>query len=335
MNFKRFYAVLVARNIEFVRDRGALAWSLLFPVFMIVGLYFVFNEQKSLYTVGTLGSQQVNVVSLFGLEEALVDVVPIDDLEDAKRRLGRHALDALIDSESGQYWLNPLAPEGQVIDRLLHATGAADGWQRAEISGEALRYVDWALPGILSMNMMFAALFGIGYVIVRYRKTGMLKRMMATPVTAVEFLGAQLASRLIVMVVINTFLLVGLWFLLDFRLEGSALLLALVFLLGATALISIGLLVASRIANEELANGLLNAATWPMMMLSEVWFSMENASPWLQNLSLLFPLTHMTKSARAIMLDGAGFIDILPSLLYLMLIALVFLVLGAKMFRWE
>lgn len=334
MNFKRFYAVLVARNIEFVRDRGALAWGLLFPVFMIVGLYFVFNEQKALYTVGSLGAQEITAKSLFSVDNALVEFVTIEDADDAKRRLGRHALDLIVDAEAEQYWVNPLAPEGQVIERLL-LSGDAAGWRRTEISGEALRYVDWALPGILSMNMMFAALFGIGYVIVRYRKTGMLKRMMATPVTAVEFLAAQLASRLLVMVVINTLLLVGLWFALDFRLEGNPLLLGLVFFVGATALIAIGLLVAARIANEELANGLLNAATWPMMMLSEVWFSMENAAPWLQKLSLLFPLTHMTKSARAVMLDGAGFVDILPSLLYLTVLAVVFLLLGAKLFRWE
>ncbi len=335
MNFKRFYAVFVARNLEFIRDRGALAWSFIFPVFMILGFAFVFNGQKPLYTVGAMNNPAPTAMSYFALDEALIEMVVIVDEGYATRRLGRHALDLLLDTANKHYWVNPLSPEGQVLERLLQGSGAAEGWQRTEISGEALRYVDWALPGILSMNMMFAALFGIGYVIVRYRKTGMLKRMMATPVTAVEFLGAQLASRLMVMIVINIILLMGLWFAVDFRMEGSVLLLALVFILGATSLISIGLLVAARIANEELANGLLNAATWPMMMLSEVWFSMENAAPWIQSLSLALPLTHMTKAARAVMLDGAGFVDILPNLVYLTAVALVFLMLGARFFRWE
>ena len=64
------------------------------------------------------------------------------------------------------------------------------------VSGRAIRYVDWLLPGVLGMNMMFSCLFGVGYVIVRYRKNGFLKRLNATPLKAFEFIAAQVASRL-------------------------------------------------------------------------------------------------------------------------------------------
>ncbi len=335
MNLKRFYAIMAARNLEFMRDRGSLTWGLVFPFLMVLGFAFIFNGQRPLYSVGTLSGTEIQSQEILGLDGSLVESVAVEDLGSAQRRLGRHALDLLLDAESKTYWINPLSPEGQVLDRLMQGTQYAAAWQRQEVSGEALRYVDWALPGVLSMNMMFAALFGIGFVIVRYRKTGMLKRMMATPVTAVEFLAAQLASRLLVMVVTNAIVLCGLWFFVDFRMVGSPLLLVLVFVLGATSLISIGLLVAARIASEELANGLLNVTTWPMMMLSEVWFSMESASPWLQKISLIFPLTHMTTAARAVMLDGAGVVDIAPHLLYLTALTVVFLFLGARLFRWE
>jgi hypothetical protein len=65
------------------------------------------------------------------------------------------------------------------------------------VSGAAVRYVDWLLPGILGMNMMFSCLFGVGYVVVRYRKSGFLRRLSATPVTAFEFGAAQVLSRLL------------------------------------------------------------------------------------------------------------------------------------------
>jgi ABC-type multidrug transport system permease subunit len=57
-----------------------------------------------------------------------------------------------------------------------------------------VRYVDWLLPGILGMNMMFSCLFGVGYVVVRYRKSGFLRRLSATPLTAFEF-GQRRFSR--------------------------------------------------------------------------------------------------------------------------------------------
>ncbi len=34
--WNRIYALFVARNLEFIRDRTALAWSVLLPVLLIV-----------------------------------------------------------------------------------------------------------------------------------------------------------------------------------------------------------------------------------------------------------------------------------------------------------
>ena len=47
-------------------------------------------------------------------------------------------------------------------------------------------------------------------------------------------------------------------------------------------MISFGFMMAARIASEELANGVINLASWPMMLLSGVWFSLEGAPAWLQ-----------------------------------------------------
>jgi hypothetical protein len=44
---------------------------------------------------------------------------------------------------------------------------------------------------------------------------------------------------------------------------------------GALAMISFGFMMAARFASEELANGAINLASWPMMLLSGVWFSLE------------------------------------------------------------
>ena len=117
--------------------------------------------------------------------------------------------------------------------------------------------------------------------------------------------------------------------------DGSHLTLLLVLLTGAIAMISMGLMVAGRVTSEELAGGLLNMVTWPMMMLSGVWFSLEAASDWIRSLAAIFPLTHMLDAARAVMLDGAGLVDILPELTWLATMTLVFLLIGALTFRWH
>lgn len=203
------------------------------------------------------------------------------------------------------------------------------------MSGSAVRYVDWLFPGILGMNMMFSCLFGVGYVVLRYRKSGFLKRLHATPLSAFEFLSAQVLSRLTLILVVTATLYGGIAAIIGFHNAGSLLLLVLLAVLGALSMIALGLTIAARFSSEELVGGLLNVLTWPMMVLSGIWFSLEGAPRWVQWAAHVFPLTHVLDGARAVMLDGAGLAQIAPNLLYLAVTALAFLAFGAWSFRWR
>ena len=54
------------------------------------------------------------------------------------------------------------------------------------------------------------------------------------------------------------------------------------------SLISLGLLIAARSESEEFTGGMLNVASWPMMMLSGVWFSLEGSPEFIQTLAQLY-----------------------------------------------
>ena len=105
-------------------------------------------------------------------------------------KVERHQIDLLFDPGSNRYWINQTSPNGYIVEKLLIAAYAdsAEALQKILVEGDEIRYIDWVIPGVIAMNIMWGALFGIGYVIVRYRKFGVLKRLSATPVTAVEFL---------------------------------------------------------------------------------------------------------------------------------------------------
>ena len=336
---KRIYAIFKARNLEFMRDRGTLSWNIILPVALMFGLSFIFSSDRAEYTVGVLQDADTIDVSVHPfLSSRYIEFVPVDDRESGFRRVARHQLDLLVSFDGdGEYWINPDSPKGYFVEfALLQADGENDGAiSKSQIEGEAVRYVDWVLPGILGMNVMFSSLFGVGYVVVRYRKNGFLKRLRATPLRAIEFVIAQVASRLLLIVVITSFVYAGTKFFLDTRMDGSHLLLLAVLLVGSISMISMGLLVAARVTSEELAGGMLNMVTWPMMMLSGVWFSLEAASDWVRQIAAIFPLTHMLDAARAVMLDGAGLTDVLPQFTILLSMAAVFLLLGALTFRWH
>jgi ABC-2 type transport system permease protein len=331
---RRLVAVLHARNLEFLRDRGTLVFTLLLPVTLVIGMGFVFGgPERPLFKVGVLAERIDRQAHPF-LRERYVDFIALPEQTAALHKLTHQQIDLLVDlGAAPRYWVNTDSPKGYIVERLLLA--AAPAASRQPVSGAALRYVDWLFPGILGMNMMFSCLFGVGYVVLRYRKSGFLKRLHATPLTAFEFLSAQVLSRLGLILFVTAVLYVGIGAIIGFHSSGSILLLGLLAIVGALSMIALGLTIAARFSSEELVGGLLNLLTWPMMLLSGIWFSLEGSPRWIQWVAHIFPLTHVLDAARAVMLDGAGFAQIAPNLLFLAATALAFLALGAWSFRWR
>lgn len=356
---RRLLALLHARNLEFVRDRRTLGWNLLMPFGIVFAFAFIFSgPEKPLFKVGILTPQGVtlaqakaaNLHPLLGTR--FVDFYIPDNADAAVRKLSRHQVDLLLDlrsmtpeksastatataivTEPAHYWVNPDSPKGYITEQLLRLNDRTA--VRNTVSGKAISYVDWVLPGILGLNLMFSSVFGAGYVIVRYRKSGYLRRLRATPLTAFEFLSAQVLSRLLLVMTIATLVFVPLTWIVGLQVAGSGLLLFLLASLGALSLISLGLVVAAYVSSEELAGGLLNLCTWPMMLLSGVWYSLEGSSAWLQRIAQALPLTHLLDGARAIMIDGAGIAEVWPHMAILAGMVLVFLGVSAAGFKWR
>ncbi|MFB1000824.1 MAG: ABC transporter permease, partial [Colwellia sp.] len=149
-----------------------------------------------------------------------------------------------------------------------------------------------------------------GYVIVRYRKNSVLKRLKATPLSAFEFVSAHLVSRIFIVMFMSSVVYIGCNLFFDFYMLGSYFDLFMIAVLGAISLISLGLLVASRSKSEELIGGLLNLTSWPMMLLSGVWFSLEGAPNAVKVLADFLPLTHLVSGARKVITEGATLADI-------------------------
>lgn len=344
MSFKRFLALFVTRNKEFIRDRSSLSWNILMPVLIVAGFSFAFSgEIGKQFKVGVINKASATTQAREFLNLKHIDFYAVNSTESeikrATNKVLRHQVDMLLNAQTQQYWINTESPSGYLVEKILlnsvSATNETHKFKKQIVTGKQVRYIDWVIPGILSMNMMFSALFGVGFVVVRYRKNGMLKRLKATPVTAFEYLGSQVASRIILIMVVTAFVFYGTNFFVDFVMNGSHFNLFLVFALGALSMISLGLIIAARITSEETAGGLLNLFSWPMMFFSGVWFSLEGAAPIMQTIAEIFPLTHVTAAARAIMIDGANLLDISYHLIILTSQSVVFLLFGAWFFKWD
>ena len=338
---RRILTIIRARVREFYRDKTSLGWNFLFPLLIILGFSFLFSGDGKIFAKAGVVQGPVAVESLESLERFQksrhLDIIFFENLEEGLRALERQRIDFLLNPGDGRYWVAEGAPGGYVAERFLKAADNPDKgkFSKTSVAGEGLPYVEWLFPGILGMNVMFSSLFGVGYAIVRYRKNGVLKRMSVTPLRSWEFLTAQVLSRLF-LIFVNVAIVLGACTLLyGFEIRGSIWLLVPIFLLGGFALVSLSVILASRTESEEFAEGVLNLMAWPMMFLSEVWFSLEGAKGWVKQMADFLPLTHLIGAARKVMNEGAGLGDILPHLGALLLMSLVFMVIGASLFRWH
>ena len=341
--WRRLLATAKARNLEFLRDRSAVSWNLLFPILLVAGLAYLFSGPgQPQFRIAVLAPPQApldgTLHPFLDTRQILFYREPSADVAIAKVQSQR--IDMLLDfrehsdSAPGSYYVNDQSPRGYLAERLLRGAGGPP-LRRAEAGGVAVRYVDWAVPGVLGMNMMFSCLYGLGYVIVRYRQNGYLKRLNATPLRAFEFILAQLVSRLLLVVMVTAGVYAGCNAFLHFRMVGSYWNLLLVAGLGAFSMIALGLVIASRFTSEEFAGGLLNMLSWPMMMVSGVFFSIDGSPAPIRLAAELLPLTQMLEAARAVMLDGAGLVQIGGHLAALTIMSVVYLALGATLFRWR
>ncbi len=330
-SFRRMKAVFIARNLEYLRDRASFGWNLVFPVLIVFALAVVFSgPPRALFTITTISSDDLPELVEFPGVEAIET-----DRPKALDRLSRQQTDLVVEVVDGSvnYWVNGNSASGAILELLLTYTETRP-LKRGETDGDAIRYVDWVVPGILGMNMMYSALWGVGYVVVRYRQSGYLRRLKATPLTKFEFLSAQVLSRLLVTLTASTIVFVGTNLILDYKMVGSIWLLFLIALMGGLAMITLGLAIACRTESKEFADGLLNAVTFPMLLLSGVWFSLDGSPEWVQMFAQVLPLTHVLEAARAVMLDNAGFADITIHLAVLVGFCIVGMALSIKLFKW-
>lgn len=330
---KRIWAVFKARNLEYLRDRASFGWNLIFPVLIVLALAVVFSgPPQGIFSITYLGTEEARpaLLAFPGIE-----TVETTDESRALDRLARQQTDMVITVTDGavRYWVNGYSAAGALTEQLLKFSESRP-LISGRTEGDGIRYIDWVIPGILGMNMMYSALWGVGYVVVRYRQAGYLKRLKATPLTKFEFLSAQVMSRVMVTLSASTIVFVGTNLLLEYKMVGSVWLLLLIALIGALSMITMGLAIASRTESKEFADGLLNALTFPMLLLSEVWFSLEGSPEWVQWIAMTLPLTHMLDAARAVMLDDAGLWEIAPHLGVLLIFCGVGMAISTRLFKW-
>ena len=337
-----FTELTLARVRELIREPEAVFWVFVFPIILaaILSLAFRSRPPARLPVAVVAGPQaEARRTALASGPDLAPRVLPGDQ---ARRNWPVATSSWWCPPTTHLLQLRPTHPESRAarlaVDAALQrAAGRTDAFTPREttLTEPGARYVDFLVPGLLGMNLMGTGMWGIAFSLVVARNGNLLKRLVAAPVRRGHLLGAQLVSRLIFLVPEAGALLLFAYFVLGVPLRGSLLLLAGLSLVGALAFSGLGLLAAARPRTIEGVSGLMNLIMVPMWIFSGIFFSTERFPAAMQPFVHALPLTALNDALRGVMLEGAGFLTLLPNIAILAAWGTISSVVALKLFRWQ
>jgi ABC-2 type transport system permease protein len=334
------YQLTMVRFRLFLREPEAIFWIFVFPILLAVGLGIAFrNRPADVFQVGATTPQLTQALAADkGLKAATMNDA------DGTRALATGSILLLVtktpDGVSYKYdETNPDARTARMVaDRAIQT--AAGRHEAVHVENQLVhetgaRYIDFVVPGLLGMNLMGSAIWGMGFSIVESRQKKLLKRLVASPMPRWQYLLSYLLSRLSMLVieVVGFLGFARLVFGVPFR--GSMWQLGLLCVLTSLAFSALGLLVASRATTMEAASGLMNLVMLPMWILSGVFFSATRFPSVVQPVVRALPLTAAIDALRGNMLQGTNLGQLTPQIGILMAWLIVPFVISLRIFRWR
>jgi ABC-2 type transport system permease protein len=333
----------LARLREFVREPEALFWTFLFPIVMSVAMAIAFpagGAQTVRVGIAPGDGSDALRAALSTAKDVVVKDVPPDEQLRALRNGEVHLV--IEPGSPPTYRFDPMRDESRlarlVVDDVLKgAAGRAEPWQAKEdlIAIPGSRYVDWLIPGIISLGIMNNGLWSIGFMTVQARLRKLLKRLAASPMRRRDYLMAPVLARLVFLGPEVAIPLVFGAIAFDMPIRGGVISIGLVTILGALMWGAVGLLMGSRVRTFEAASGLMNMISVPMWVLSGVFFASSNFPDALQPFIQLLPLTALVDAMRAVILEGASFPSIWNELAIMAGWTIVPFALALKIFKWR
>jgi ABC-2 type transport system permease protein len=334
------YQLTMVRFRLFLREPEAIFWIFVFPILLAVGLGIAFrNRPADVFQVGATTSQLTQALAADkGLRATTMNEA------DGSRALatGSILLLAIKTPDGVSYEYDETNPDARtarmVVDRAIQT--AAGRRQSVHVENQLVhetgsRYIDFVVPGLLGMNLMGSAIWGMGFSIVESRQKKLLKRLVASPMPRWQYLASYLLSRLSMLVieVVGFLGFARLVFGVPFR--GSMWQLGLLCVLTSLAFSALGLLVASRATTMEAASGLMNLVMLPMWILSGVFFSATRFPAVIQPVVRALPLTAAIETLRGNMLQGTNLGQLTPQIGILLAWLVVSFAISLRIFRWR
>ena len=349
-----FLAVLKKEAVQMIRDKGSLRFALVIPAFQLALFGFIDMNVRHVRTVvfdqsrteesrtllrDFMNTSYFDIVAyapsratlreqiVAGRASVGVEIPP----DYARRRLNGQPADVLVLIDGSDSTISSqalAASNGLALSRSLEELGTRFGVRDLSIRTHPLllfnpdsRSANLLIPGLVAILLTFSGTLLAAFAIVRERERGTLEQLMVTPASPVGVVLAKLLPYLVlgfVQLLLVLFLMTAVF---RVPIHGNTFLLLGLSFVYLFALLAQGLLISSRATTQMEAIQMAQMFLLPSIMLSGYIFPLTSLPGPLRIVSQILPATHFIAISRGIIIRGAGFLDLWPSVAALLLIS--------------
>ena len=196
-----------------------------------------------------------------------------------------------------------------------------------------MRSPNFFVPGVIGVVLQIGTTFATAMAVVRERERGTLEQLLVSPLSSWGLMLGKLVPYLCIGMTMALLLYAIMRFIFAIPIAGNVLALVFSTFVYVFALLSLGLLVATKAENQMQALQMSMTFILPSVFFSGFIFPRETM-PWIfRALGSIIPTTYFIALSRAIILRGAHFLEYWPNLVILMGMSLVLFCVCALRFR--
>jgi ABC-type multidrug transport system permease subunit len=348
VNVTALRSLFRAMFLGFVRDRRALFFTVLFPLFFLLLFGGLFKNQSTsraeVLQVGAVAAIDQAPPAQRANLNAVLKITKVTDAAAAADKVKKGDDAAAISQQGGRVVVDYSAADpvkARVVLGALQDLAHGDARPAFQIAGrqvedESLKPIQFYTPGLLGWAIASAAMFGASATLVTWRTKGTLRRIRLAPVATTGVFAARIGVSLgIALVQMALFIGVGVSSFFGLKLSDDWWMAIPLVICGTLAFLSIGLLIGAWATTQESAQTIAQLVVLPMAFLGGSFFPLDITPRWLQIIANIFPLKHLNTGMLDVMVRGEGPASVLPQLGILLGFTLVASVLAARIFRWE
>ncbi|HEY4282904.1 MAG TPA: ABC transporter permease [Chthoniobacterales bacterium] len=196
-----------------------------------------------------------------------------------------------------------------------------------------MRSPNFYVPGVIGIVLQIGTLFATAMAVVREREKGTLEQLLVSPLSRWALMLGKLVPYLCIGMTMAIILFLIMRFLFHIPIAGSVVAMMFATFVYVFALLSLGLLVATKAENQMQALQISMTFMLPSVFFSGFVFPRETM-PWIfYAVGTLLPATYFISLSRAIILRGAHFFEYWPHLVILAVMSAALFILCALQFR--